>query len=85
MLVAGFAAETDEVIQRAIDKLQQKNLDMIIANDVSNDRMIDKTHGQVTIITKDLQQYDSLYTDKHALALFILQHVSRQFCAKKTP
>lgn len=31
----GFAAETDKVEQYARDKLQRKNLDMIIANDVS--------------------------------------------------
>ncbi len=33
-VVIGFAAETEHLQQHAIDKLQRKNLDMIIANDV---------------------------------------------------
>jgi phosphopantothenoylcysteine decarboxylase/phosphopantothenate--cysteine ligase len=34
--VVGFAAETQNVIDNARDKLARKNLDMIVANDVSN-------------------------------------------------
>ena len=34
--VVGFAAETQNVIDNARDKLTRKNLDMIVANDVSN-------------------------------------------------
>ncbi|MBT8438747.1 MAG: bifunctional phosphopantothenoylcysteine decarboxylase/phosphopantothenate--cysteine ligase CoaBC [Gammaproteobacteria bacterium] len=33
--VVGFAAETENVIENAKQKLQRKNLDMIVANDVS--------------------------------------------------
>ncbi len=33
--VVGFAAETENLIENAIQKLQAKNLDMIVANDVS--------------------------------------------------
>lgn len=33
-LLVGFAAETDSIIQNAGQKLKQKNLDMIIANDL---------------------------------------------------
>jgi phosphopantothenoylcysteine decarboxylase/phosphopantothenate--cysteine ligase len=31
----GFAAETDDVLQRAIDKRRRKGCDWIVANDVS--------------------------------------------------
>jgi len=34
--VVGFAAETENVIENARDKLTRKNLDMIVANDVSD-------------------------------------------------
>jgi phosphopantothenoylcysteine decarboxylase/phosphopantothenate--cysteine ligase len=34
--VVGFAAETENLVQNAKDKLLRKNLDMIAANDVSN-------------------------------------------------
>ena len=33
--LVGFAAETDHVLKNAADKLKKKNLDMIIANDVT--------------------------------------------------
>lgn len=33
--VVGFAAETENLVENAIQKLQSKNLDMIVANDVS--------------------------------------------------
>ena len=34
-LLVGFAAETDDLIGNARKKLEQKNVDMIVANDVS--------------------------------------------------
>ena len=53
MLVIGFAAETENVIENASDKLQRKNLDAIIANDVTRpDAGFDTTTNAVTIITK---------------------------------
>ena len=34
-ILVGFAAETEELLQHAREKLQNKNLDMIVANDVT--------------------------------------------------
>jgi phosphopantothenoylcysteine decarboxylase/phosphopantothenate--cysteine ligase len=34
-LLIGFAAETEELLRHAAEKLQRKNLDLIVANDVS--------------------------------------------------
>lgn len=34
-MLVGFAAETNDVAQHAMDKLKRKNLDLIVANDVS--------------------------------------------------
>ena len=54
MLVIGFAAETENVVENAIDKLRRKNLDAIVANDVTRaDAGFDTTTNAVTIITKD--------------------------------
>lgn len=54
MLVVGFAAETENVIANAIEKLKRKNLDAIVANDVSrSDSGFDTTTNAITIITKD--------------------------------
>lgn len=52
MLVVGFAAETENVVENARAKLQRKNLDAIVANDVTRpDAGFDTTTNAVTIIT----------------------------------
>jgi phosphopantothenoylcysteine decarboxylase/phosphopantothenate--cysteine ligase len=54
MLVIGFAAETENVLENARDKLQRKNLDAIVANDVTReDSGFDSATNAITIITKD--------------------------------
>ena len=52
MLVVGFAAETENVIANARAKLRAKNLDAIVANDVTrSDSGFDTTTNAITIIT----------------------------------
>ena len=54
MLVIGFAAETENVIENAREKLRTKKLDAIIANDVTRaDSGFDTATNAITIITKD--------------------------------
>ena len=54
LLVIGFAAETENVIQNARKKLSTKNLDAIVANDVSRDGAgFDSVTNEVTIISSD--------------------------------
>ena len=54
MLVVGFAAETENVIENAKEKLQRKQLDAIVANDVTRqDSGFDTATNAITIITKD--------------------------------
>jgi phosphopantothenoylcysteine decarboxylase/phosphopantothenate--cysteine ligase len=54
MLVVGFAAETENVIENARAKLHSKKLDAIIANDVTRaDSGFDTATNAITIITKD--------------------------------
>jgi phosphopantothenoylcysteine decarboxylase/phosphopantothenate--cysteine ligase len=36
-ILVGFAAETEDLLSNATEKLRQKNLDMIVANDVSRE------------------------------------------------
>jgi phosphopantothenoylcysteine decarboxylase/phosphopantothenate--cysteine ligase len=53
-LVVGFAAETDDVRSNARKKLSQKNLDMIVANDVSREGSgFDSDNNAVTILVRD--------------------------------
>ena len=54
LLVIGFAAETENVLQNAREKLSAKNLDAIVANDVSLDGVgFDSVTNEVTIISRD--------------------------------
>ena len=53
----GFAAETNDVLAPARDKLARKNLDMIVANDVTRPCAgFDVDTNIVTLITKDGQE-----------------------------
>jgi phosphopantothenoylcysteine decarboxylase/phosphopantothenate--cysteine ligase len=54
MLVVGFAAETENVVANAKEKLRSKKLDAIVANDVSRaDSGFDMATNAITIITNN--------------------------------
>jgi phosphopantothenoylcysteine decarboxylase/phosphopantothenate--cysteine ligase len=51
-IVCGFAAETNDLIEHAQDKLKRKNCDLIIANDVSrSDSTFGSDTNHVTLVT----------------------------------
>src|SRR6201997_2437440 len=53
-IVVGFAAETENVLENARQKLVSKNLDAIVVNDVSREGVgFDSDRNAVTIITHD--------------------------------
>jgi phosphopantothenoylcysteine decarboxylase/phosphopantothenate--cysteine ligase len=57
MLVIGFAAETENVVDNAREKLRSKKLDVIVANDVTReDSGFDSSTNAITIITKDSEE-----------------------------
>ena len=49
-ILIGFAAESEDLIENALEKLERKNLDLIIANGLSN---FGSTSGSVTIVSKE--------------------------------
>ncbi|MGE3707880.1 MAG: phosphopantothenoylcysteine decarboxylase, partial [Vicinamibacterales bacterium] len=50
-LLVGFAAETDDVVRRARQKLERKHVDLIVANDVSRaDAGFDVDTNAVTLV-----------------------------------
>lgn len=56
LLVIGFAAETDNVLANAREKLNRKNLDAIIANDVTREGVgFDTLTNEVAILSSDSQ------------------------------
>ncbi|MDQ2975731.1 MAG: bifunctional phosphopantothenoylcysteine decarboxylase/phosphopantothenate--cysteine ligase CoaBC [Acidobacteriota bacterium] len=53
-LVVGFAAETENILGNAREKLRSKNLDAIVANDVTLEGAgFDTVSNEVTIISRD--------------------------------
>jgi phosphopantothenoylcysteine decarboxylase/phosphopantothenate--cysteine ligase len=77
----GFAAETQNVVQYAKDKLARKKLDMICANDVSGTELgFNSDHNAVTLVWQHGEQ--ALETrPKVELAKAILQHIYARFSA----
>ena len=55
--VIGFAAETQDVVKNAKKKLNEKKLDLIIANDVSDSSIgFDSDENDVYLITKKIEK-----------------------------
>ena len=53
-ILAGFAAETENVLENARKKLKEKNCDLIVVNDVSREGIgFDSERNAVTILTAD--------------------------------
>src|SRR6185295_12929413 len=54
LLVIGFAAETENVLSNAREKLNAKDLDAIVANDITQQGVgFDTDTNEVTIISRD--------------------------------
>jgi phosphopantothenoylcysteine decarboxylase / phosphopantothenate---cysteine ligase len=78
LLVVGFAAETDNVIDNAVAKLKAKKLDAIIANDVSRDDIgFDSAMNAITIITQDAEPRELPAMTKLDAAHHILDEIVR--------
>ena len=52
-IVIGFSAETDNIKKNAHSKLISKNVDLMIANDVSNNKVFGEDFNEVCFIYKD--------------------------------
>jgi phosphopantothenoylcysteine decarboxylase/phosphopantothenate--cysteine ligase len=75
-LLVGFAAETEDLLVRARAKLAAKNLDFIVANDVSRrDRGMESDYNAVTILGRDGGAREVPRALKGEVAEAILDHV----------
>jgi phosphopantothenoylcysteine decarboxylase/phosphopantothenate--cysteine ligase len=75
-ILVGFAAETEELLANAKDKLEQKNLDMIVANDVSRqDTGFESDTNLVKIIYRGGRVEDFPVMPKDELAGCILDRI----------
>ena len=73
----GFAAETEDLLNNARDKLERKNLDMIVANDVSaTDAGFAVDTNRVVILDKSGGQDELPLMSKREVADAVLNRVS---------
>jgi phosphopantothenoylcysteine decarboxylase/phosphopantothenate--cysteine ligase len=76
-IIVGFAAETENVLENARQKLAAKHLDAIVVNDVSREGIgFDSDRNEVTIITQD-EVVEVPETTKWEVAQRVLDQVVR--------
>lgn len=75
-ILVGFAAETENVIHNALKKLKEKNLDLIVANDVSVEGVgFESDFNQVSIIHPDGRMIKTGKKSKLEISKIILDEV----------
>jgi phosphopantothenoylcysteine decarboxylase/phosphopantothenate--cysteine ligase len=75
-LVVGFAAETDDLVANARKKLERKNLDLIVANDVGAPGVgFEHDTNAVVLVRADGVDQDVPLTDKRSVARAVLDAV----------
>ena len=78
-LVVGFAAETNNLENNAVEKLKSKNCDMMIANDVSNKSIgFDSDFNEVTIFYKNNKKEKLSIKKKSLISDEIVERVNSQ-------
>ncbi len=76
--LVGFAAETSDLVDNARGKLARKNLDLIVANDVSAEGVgFSHNTNAVTIIGADGSLQEVPLASKHTVAMAVLDSVVR--------
>jgi len=76
--LVGFAAETSDLVDNARGKLMRKNLDLIVANDVSAEGVgFSHNTNAVTIIGADGSLQEVPLASKHTVATAVLDSVVR--------
>jgi phosphopantothenoylcysteine decarboxylase/phosphopantothenate--cysteine ligase len=72
----GFAAESQDLLKNARQKLEEKNLDLIVANDISAvDAGFAVENNRVTIFDAGGGQEDLPLMDKYEVAQHVLERV----------
>jgi len=79
-VLVGFAAETNDLAGNAVEKLKRKNLDAIVANDVSrSDIGFDSDSNEVRVYFSDGTALDLAMAAKDAIASAIWRSICRKF------
>ncbi|MBP6941584.1 MAG: bifunctional phosphopantothenoylcysteine decarboxylase/phosphopantothenate--cysteine ligase CoaBC [Syntrophorhabdaceae bacterium] len=83
-IIVGFAAETENLLDNAKEKLKKKNLDMIVANDVAKAGIgFGSDNNEVMIIEKSGKAKQVPLLSKEEIANIILDSVKKALKNKK--
>lgn len=75
----GFAAETENLLAYASSKLQHKNLDLIVANDVANQSIgFNSDENAITIIDRNQQQQHFAQASKQKIAAQLIDFIAQR-------
>ena len=75
----GFAAETENLIEHALQKLRKKDLDLIVANDVGQQRAVfGGEENQVTFINRDEQPESFDWMSKYAVGEKLAEYLLKE-------
>lgn len=75
----GFAAETENLLAYASSKLQHKNLDLIVANDVANQSIgFNSDENAITIIDRNQQQQHFAQASKQKIAAQLIDLIAQR-------
>jgi phosphopantothenoylcysteine decarboxylase/phosphopantothenate--cysteine ligase len=78
-LIIGFAAESENIIQSATEKLQRKQLDLIVANDISAPGIgFQSDNNQVILIDRNAQVESLPLLTKMGIADILLDRILGQ-------
>ena len=82
-LVIGFAAETQNLEENALKKLNEKNCDWIVANDVSNEKIgFDSNYNEVKIFQKNKSNIQNIsFNTKEMIAKTLVEKISNELKA----
>ena len=73
----GFAAETQNLLDYAARKLKDKNLDLIVANDVANPSIgFNSEENAITIIDRELQPTSFAQSSKGKIARQLIAFIA---------
>jgi len=82
-LVIGFAAETNNLEENSKKKLDEKNCDWIIANDVSNSKIgFDSQYNEIKIFEKNKENIENIsFNTKEMIAKRLVEKISNELKA----
>jgi phosphopantothenoylcysteine decarboxylase/phosphopantothenate--cysteine ligase len=83
--IVGFAAETDNLVQNALDKVRRKRCDLLVANDVTQSGAGFGTNTNIVTLFDGQGVIEELpLMDKHQVARHVMELVAERISARHT-